>query len=335
LFQFFLLSILIVASEKVPFRIKPCCGYFMRMGTMDIARERCSACKKRDLFANPKAASEVIDVSTPLISNAFSHSSSSSLAPPSSIIAEVSSFDGLARAGILSDEMGLGKTLEIIGLVVVHPRSSQPFDASGFQTGTYALDKAVRTLSLPLLSAGLTELARLPTTASIAFQVCNSRALRTWNEAMTQTYRSFVRQDMFHLLGSADNSVIDSRATLVIAPASILGQWQSEIARWCPKLAVVVYSSDPNWRFCATSGNWARRAPVAALIRRLMFLQQQKTLLRCSLKKTLPSKMVFIIQKFAHTESNGPVNLENGPVALQLAKRGLACECSYQWHLLI
>jgi hypothetical protein len=250
-----------VASEKVPFRIKPCCGYFMRMGTMDIARERCSACKKRDLFANPKAASEVIDVSTPLISNASSHSSSSSLAPPSSIIAEVSSFDGLARAGILSDEMGLGKTLEIIGLVVVHPRSSQPFDASGFQTGTYALDKAVRTLSLPLLSAGLTELARLPTTASIAFQVCNSRALRTWNEAMTQTYRSFVRQDMFHLLGSADNSVIDSRATLVIAPASILGQWQSEIARWCPKLAVVVYSSDPNWRFCATSGKWVSSCP--------------------------------------------------------------------------
>jgi hypothetical protein len=248
------------ASEKAKFRLKPCCGYFTRMGTMDIARERCTACKKRDLFANPKASRQVVDAtpssSTPVITTSNKESVTASAPSVETAPPDISAFDGLARAGILSDEMGLGKTLEIIGLVVVHPRSSQPFDSSGCPTGTYALDKAVRSLSAPLLYVGLTELSRLPTTASISFQVCNSRALNTWNEALTQTYRSFVRQNMFELLGSADNSVLDSRATLVIAPASIIGQWQSEIARWCPKLAVVVFSTDPNWRFCATSGKW-------------------------------------------------------------------------------
>jgi hypothetical protein len=83
-------------------------------------------------------------------------------------------------------------------------------------------------LSPPQLRAGLTELARLPTTAAIAFQIANARAQGNWSEQQTANYASFVRADPYETLRASDNSVLESRATLVIAPASILGQWRDE-----------------------------------------------------------------------------------------------------------
>ena len=59
------------------------------------------------------------------------------------------------------------------------------------------------------------------------------------------------------------SAVAMSRATLVVMPASIVGQWAAEITRWCPQLSVVVYPGTAElsaqrggWQFCRHAQAW-------------------------------------------------------------------------------
>lgn len=132
------------------------------------------------------------------------------------------------------------QTLEVIGLVTVHPHSAQPFSPS--PNGTAALVAEIEGTHPTDLRAHVRELARLPSHAAVAFEVANDRALGHFDEKRMPAIAEFIAADPLIGLREAKGAVLASRATLVVVPASILHQWSSEVERWAPHLAVVVYA---------------------------------------------------------------------------------------------
>ena len=151
---------------------------------------------------------------------------------------------------IFTTVCSLGKTLECIGLISVHPHSPQPFpqlppspaDAAASASsmplppvdGTRSLTQAIASGAAADLAIGLRELARFPTHASLSFEVANGRALGTFKESSLPAYRSFVapQNDPLTQLGQKDGAIMESRATLVVAPSSLIGQWEREVKKW-------------------------------------------------------------------------------------------------------
>jgi hypothetical protein len=146
-----------------------------------------------------------------------------------------------------------------------------PFEAylGASRDGTRALCETVARAAPTDLAVGLRELARLPTYASLAFEVANGRALGTFREETIGSYRAFVgpAQDPLAQLGAKDGSILESRATLVVAPSSLLGQWHREVQKWAPHLAVYVFqapSTYRDWWYCHHAGAWRNMSVQAA-----------------------------------------------------------------------
>jgi hypothetical protein len=175
--------------------------------------------------------------------------------------------------------MGLGKSAEAIALVCVHPHSPQPFvqlppppavlAAGGPPAdGTKSLVETLASSAPGDLAVGLRELARLPTHASLAFEVANGRALGTFQEGALGSYVSFVSpsRDPLAQLGEKDGSILESRATLFVAPSSLLGQWEREVKKWAPHLSVYVFggANYRDWWYCPHEGTWKCMTPPKA-----------------------------------------------------------------------
>ena len=137
------------------------------------------------------------------------------------------------------------QTLEIIGLVVVHPLSPQPFSVASSLLrpldGTRALVEHIEALSCAEMREQLLELTRLPSHASVAFEVANERAQGTFHEDRMLHIRRFFLEEPLNSLKDTAGAVMASRATLIVVPISIQHQWVAEIRRWAPQLSIVVY----------------------------------------------------------------------------------------------
>ena len=140
-----------------------------------------------------------------------------------------------------------GKTLEVIGLIVAHPHSPQPFPSVPplFESGTDALSHMILKTPSGVLRTALERLARAPTRAACAFSAANAAASGAPAAAELNALRVAAAREAC-LPGLNDpslpfNALVESRATLVVAPAGIIRQWAEELRRWCPRLAVVSY----------------------------------------------------------------------------------------------
>lgn len=125
----------------------------------------------------------------------------------------------------------------------VNPHSPQPFAIRAGSTGTAALSTAICGTDIDGLLASLRALAQLPSHAAKAFTVANELALGgDVSRVKLAALKRWCRDDPLNLLGVLDEPyLVESRATLILVPASLISQWQAELLRWAPHLAVVTY----------------------------------------------------------------------------------------------
>jgi hypothetical protein len=76
----------------------------------------------------------------------------------------------------------------------------------------------------------------------VAFEVANKRACGTFEEGLLESYLEWVAQPPLASLWTNQPSICESRATLVVVPASILDQWKNEVEKWDPALACIMYA---------------------------------------------------------------------------------------------
>jgi hypothetical protein len=154
---------------------------------------------------------------------------------------------------------------------VAHPHSPQPFPLFT-DTGTAALSRVILSTPPHALRSALERLARAPTRAACAFEAANVVAGATHDFAATLSH---FKLDVLRMAAARDplptlndptlpyNAVLESRATLVVAPAGIIRQWAEELRRWCPRLAVVTYLQSLSFR--PPEGGISAAAAVAAV----------------------------------------------------------------------
>ena len=151
------------------------------------------------------------------------------------------------RGGVLADEMGLGKTVTVAALVLAAPEED---DAT----------QQAETTRVALRVGG----ARLPATTLMEKPLADPpkgerrggvRAVCVCGDAVSDgvvcafcgavAHKACSRAASCACLGSrgapSDNGLVRSRATLVVCPAAIAGQWKGELARHAPSLEVAEY----------------------------------------------------------------------------------------------
>lgn len=123
---------------------------------------------------------------------------------------------GHVSGGGLFDEMGLGKTVEMMALVALNPR----------------ICRLPKQISEPAMSGSSQDESLLKEKKTFSTDGIRSEAYRS-HEA------SSVRDEY------SGDTVTTSKATLIITPASILQQWESELAQHAPALRVHHYQGIP------------------------------------------------------------------------------------------
>jgi SWI/SNF-related matrix-associated actin-dependent regulator of chromatin subfamily A3 len=165
------------------------------------------------------------------------------------------------RGGVLADDMGLGKTLQTIA-VIVHDLVADGFiEAVPFDPEAEASEPAIefRTLKVKRLKA-------LCKSRGLAVSGKKADLIARLEGAASGGANSSVSSAVVDLSGpsppsssssssssSADRGAVRKskrRATLVVAPASVVSTWASQIAKFAPTLSVEVYhgpnrNSDP------------------------------------------------------------------------------------------
>jgi hypothetical protein len=119
-------------------------------------------------------------------------------------------FDGQVAGGFLADDMGTGKTLACVALVCARPLTPQPFRHH-------------------ILNIGMLHTYRIDGSAALqrCINECDPNRISGAIESLCG-------------LGTSP-SLVRSRATLIIVPASLCQQWVAEASKWAPQLAVYVY----------------------------------------------------------------------------------------------
>ena len=169
----------------------------------------------------------------------------------------------------------LGKTLECIGLISVHPHSPQPFPLTNpstgapYPNGTAALDAAIAACTDRDLLSGLFACAAIPADAKDAYElptfaprdkdightVADRRDRKSLSDKVLcrqfAAYGEFVpkwspgREGWTRAQVAArvlrGEGLIESRATVVLVPASLTHQWEAEVLKWAPQLSVYIY----------------------------------------------------------------------------------------------
>lgn len=113
------------------------------------------------------------------------------------------------RGGILAEEMGLGKTVEMLALILLNRRKLDTLELAGAMSGTDDLERQLSEAHLD----DSNQSGAIP-------QVSSNREVEM----------------------STEKSLIESAATLIITPLSILHQWASEIENHAPCLRVFIYN---------------------------------------------------------------------------------------------
>ncbi|UZJ53098.1 hypothetical protein CBS101457_002418 [Exobasidium rhododendri] len=123
-----------------------------------------------------------------------------------------------ARGGILADEMGLGKTIQMAALILSNQPSQEEGSSAAEEEEVY-----------PFNENGFNGSKQ---------QQMRQMSLATSFKASGNTESS--RKAMFKSLSSASRG----RATLVVAPMSLIGQWRDEMERAIPSMTSMLYYAE-------------------------------------------------------------------------------------------
>ena len=150
------------------------------------------------------------------------------------------------RGGVLADEMGLGKTVTVAALVLAAPEN----DAAP-KAGTTRVALRLGGARLPtttLMEKPLPDPPKGPRRGGVrAVCVCGDAVSEGIECAFcgAVAHKACSRAASCACLGSrgapSENGLVKSRATLVVCPAAIAGQWKGELARHAPSLIVAEY----------------------------------------------------------------------------------------------
>ena len=168
------------------------------------------------------------------------------------------------RGGVLADEMGLGKTVTVAALVIAAP------DDNAHQPQTTRVALRVGGARLPataLMVKPLPEAARSARrprgrTVCVCGDAVSAGVVCAFCGAVA--HEACAAAASCACLGSrgaaAASGLVRSRATLVVCPAAIAGQWRGELARHAPGLVVAEY---PGVQALQKAARHARRAVEA------------------------------------------------------------------------
>lgn len=138
----------------------------------------------------------------------------------------------LPRGGILADEVGLGKTVELMALLACHGAEREPAAPPHALWHPSCGDITVD-VPLPLQVAPYPAPQRPSMEAAARCQLPDPRGdaarLLGWAQGALPRVRRGTR------------SLYLSRASLIVAPTNLLRQWQREMRRHAPSIAVVLY----------------------------------------------------------------------------------------------
>ncbi len=135
--------------------------------------------------------------------------------------------------GILADEMGLGKTLQALALLsAVASRGGPPLAA------VPSRDAPPNGNAPPNRNAPPTALRRTPSLNSVSAAVASLNSSARQSSAGAPGAQSSALSSELSAPGP-----FDSRASLVICPASLLENWRRESARFAPQLRTFVHHS--------------------------------------------------------------------------------------------
>ena len=181
--------------------------------------------------------------------------------PFASAAADAEMVDGGVVGGLLASDPGLGKTLECTALICAAPLYAgltRP-PSSGLTASEHlwqSVDEAMATGARKCLGllrrawmAASEEGAPPPATLDLA-TTAGSEAGASASAGLPGKRRrecvpplgANARRDVPLPLLLPHTGRIQSRATLIVVPASIVGQWVAELGAWAPHLSVVAYS---------------------------------------------------------------------------------------------